>query len=107
MANNAIFIEDRLTAIGTTSIRKVLPYKHFLIQYTIASINTSIDIRVEGSLDGTNWFNLDEQGDTTVTSNGTNALRLANSPIAFIRCNFVSETGGTDATIDFIISCAE
>lgn len=69
--------------------------------YTVANINTAVTVRLEGSLDGTNWFNLDIE-DTRHTANGTYAFSFAGDnmpPINFFRFNFVSEEGGTVATI--------
>ncbi len=95
----------QLTAAGTTEAVKVISIKNFAYQYTIAAINTSVDVRVEGSLDNSNWFNLDiDDTDTTQTSNGTYAFQYdGDGEIAFTRFYFVSEVGGITATIDVII----
>jgi len=66
---------------------------------TIANIVTNVIVRYEGSIDGTNWFNLDtNESDTTYTANGTYSATY-NGTLKQVRVNFVTETGGTSATI--------
>ena len=86
---------------GTADSRRVL---EFSVPYaeaaTVAAINTNVVLRAEGSIDGENFFNLSESNaDTTVTANGTNAFTYRGK-INYIRLRFVSESGGTDATVD-------
>jgi hypothetical protein len=70
-------------------------------QYTIAGITTSLVVRLQGSFDGVNWFNLDdEEQDITQTANGTYSVTYKEGETVFVRFYFVSETGGTAATID-------
>lgn len=91
---------DQLTAPGATDHIKVERVKVHTIQFKLANKNTSVTVRGEGSLDGTNWFNLDStNSDTTVSANGTYAFTFEGS-ITYIRFNFVSESGGTAATLD-------
>ena len=93
--------ETQLTAPGTTTARDVSLFRNITVSYTIASINTSVTTRLEGSTDGSNWFNLDPgESNTTVTTNGTFAFILSNVALHRIRLNFISEVGGTAATID-------
>lgn len=90
----------QLTAPGVTAAFPMVGYKHATVAVTIATINTSVTLRVEGSLDGTNWFNLSATDtDTTYTANGTYGF-VVEATVDNIRLNFVSEVGGTDATID-------
>ena len=93
----------QLTAVGSTEALKVSSKQNFSCSYTVASIDTNAVVRLEGSLDGTNFFNLDENGDTTITSDGTYAMNVYNTPLEEIRFTFVSESGGTAVTIDAII----
>ena len=46
--------------------------------FTTSSVTgtDSVIVRVEGSVDGVRWFNLDNNGDTTITSNTTSAFRF-------------------------------
>lgn len=90
----------QLTAPGTTAMKKTLQNLNHTIVAVVANINTSLVLRVEGTIDGTNWFNLsDTNTDTTITANGVYGF-MATGAIQGIRMNFVSETGGSSATID-------
>jgi len=77
-------------------------YMNILFQYTIAAINTNVAVRLEGSLDNVSWFHLHgDDGNLTKTANGTYAMMYQGlGEINYIRFYFVSETGGTDATIN-------
>lgn len=76
-------------------------WDNVLFQLVIASITTNVVIRFQGSLDGENWFNTDaEEKDTTITADGTYGFAYeGKGEINYIRLYFVSESGGTDATI--------
>lgn len=64
-------------------------------QVTIASIGTSVTVRFEGSLDGSDYFNLNASGaDFTISSNGTTGYVLS-APVRFVRFRLVSFSGGT------------
>lgn len=90
---------DQLEATGSTSSICVTPCNNHTIQYTIATINTNVVTRIEGSLDGTNWFAL--VSDVTDTANGTYFHQFTGK-IKEIRFTFVSEADGTNATIDAV-----
>lgn len=94
----------QLTAAGSTDSVKVLGVKSFTFAYTVASINTSVTVRAEGSLNDSNWFNLDiDDSNTIETANGTYAFQYGgNGELAYTRFTFVSEVGGTAATIDVV-----
>lgn len=74
-----------------------------VFQTTVASIGTNVVVRFEGSLDGTNFFNLDSLGDTTITSNSTTGYNVQNCPLKAVRCRLVSISGGTP-TVTFKIA---
>ena len=66
---------------------------------TIASINTDVTLRYEGSIDGTSYFNLDvSETDTTYTANGTYSATYIGT-LKFVRVSLISETGGTAVTV--------
>jgi len=93
----------QLTATGNTDSVSMAGYSHAFITVKVSAINTNVVIRIEGSNNGTDWANLAATDtDTTITVNGTYAFTFTGSP-AFIRLNFVSESGGTDATIDTVM----
>jgi len=84
-----------LTAVGVTD-SVILAGTNVTFQVTVASIGTSIVVRMEGSLDDTSYFPLYDstQADTTITANGTYGFCLY-SPIKFARLRLVTVTGGT------------
>lgn len=91
----------QLTAPGSTSAFSMVGYTRATIAVVVAAINTNVVLRVEGSMNGTNWFNLSATNtDTTITANGTYAFNVSSVAADNIRLTFVSESGGTAATID-------
>jgi hypothetical protein len=75
--------------------------KNYSLFVTVASINTNVIVALDGSIDGANWSKV--IANTTITSNGTTHYTVANHPLKFIRPIFVSESGGTAATVLFSI----
>ena len=90
----------QLTAAGNTESISVKSENHHTFQVVVASINTSVDYNVQGSLDGTNFFDL-EASDIQQTANGTYYLTYPNMPLQEVRCSFKAEAGGTAVTLDF------
>jgi hypothetical protein len=90
----------QLTAPGNTAAIPTAAYARHTLQYTVASIDTNVVVNWEGTLDGTNWFDLRDAGDKTILANGTSAFEYSKLAVAAIRFVFVSESGGTAATID-------
>lgn len=84
-----------LTAVGVTD-SALLAGTNVTFQVTVASIGTSVVIRMEGSLDDTSYFPLYDstQIDTTITANGTYGFCLY-APVKFVRLRLVTITGGT------------
>ena len=78
--------------------------KNFSLFVTVASVNTNVIVALEASIDGTNWAKI--IANTTITANGTTHSNVANHPVKFIRPVFVSESGGTAATVLFSIAAA-
>ena len=76
--------------------------KNFVFQINAASVGTNVVVRAEGSLNGTNYFNLGS-GDTTITASGVSKLSFADLPVKYVRATLVSITGGTP-TVTFVIS---
>jgi len=71
---------------------------------TVANINTNVVVRLEGSIDGTDYATI--INNTTYTGNGTFSLNVTGIPMKFVRPVFVSESGGTAATVRFQIAAA-
>ena len=76
--------------------------KNFSLFVTVASVNTNVVVALNGSIDGTNWSKI--IANNTITGNGTTHYNVANHPVKFIQPVFVSESGGTAATVLFSIA---
>lgn len=64
-------------------------------QVKLASVGTNVVIRLEGSLNNTDFFNLAaSNADYTLTANGTYGYVLF-APVKYIRLRLVSLSGGT------------
>ena len=84
-----------LTAAGTTAAVEVAS-NAVTYQVTLTGIGTNVVVRFEGSLDNTNFFNLDQSNlDTTLTANGTYGFALNGCPVKYIRLRLVSLSGGS------------
>lgn len=91
----------QLTAPGATAGFATPDRNFHSIWVTVANINTNVVIRIEASPDNSIWANADASGlDTTITANGTYLFVVPETPMGYTRVNFVSESGGTAATID-------
>jgi len=89
-----------LTAAGVTDFQALGPQDNIVFQVTVSAIGTNVVIRLEGSLDATNWFNLDaSEADTTITANGTTAYSVSQVPVPYVRGRLVSLSGGTPSVV--------
>ncbi len=91
----------QLTAPGATAAVNVNAINNHVFQVKLASKNTSVDVNIEGSLDGTNYFKI-KASDVQYTANGNYYITETNLQVKFIRFSFVSEIGGTAATLDVV-----
>lgn len=93
-----------LTAPGSGQSTLVQLYpkvktQNYTLFATVAAINTNVVVALNGSIDGTNWSKIiDNQ---TITATGTFHYNIANHPVKYVQPVFVSEAGGTDATVSF------
>jgi hypothetical protein len=107
-AQMQVLIETGWTALSApaaeTPVLDVRDYEDITVEYVIATIDTSVDLIVWGSLDGTTWFPMsaftvlaaDDQDDSVVFS----CVK-----VAYIKCEFDAEVGGTNAVVTFKIMC--
>lgn len=96
-----VHVWAQLTAAGSTEALDVTPYSEHTFQIVVATIDTTVNVRTEGSVDGTNWFNLDDTGaDTQYSANGAYLMHKSGFRCRWVRFTFVSEAGGAAATID-------
>jgi hypothetical protein len=91
-ASGEVMLVQQGEAIATRS------YTFFV---TVASINTNVIVALNGSIDGTNWSKV--IANQTITANGTTHYNIANHPVQYVQPIFVSESGGTAATVLFSI----
>lgn len=90
----------QLTAAATQAEAGLLTVKSkHTIQIDLAlNASTSVDVMPQGTVDGVSWFDL-ESSNITLSASGT-THKTYTLPLADIRLDFVSETGGTGATLD-------
>jgi hypothetical protein len=101
----------QLAAPGETDPIEVRPFNRASCQIVLANANTSVTVRLNGSHDGTLYFPLPLEdvavagltisgAQATITADGP--YYLVTPPIAtrYVDFEFVSEAGGTDATLD-------
>jgi hypothetical protein len=104
---NLYIFTSGLTAPGSGDAQRIdLPNrsapKTFLFAATVESINTNVVVRLDGSLDGTNYAPI--VTGQTITANGTSFYSVTDRPVKYIQPVFVSESGGTAAVVTFGIS---
>ena len=99
------FTDTALTAPGDGTVLQVASNNFFATKsYTfmvkVADIDTNVVVRLDGSIDGTNYAPIIAA--QTITSNGTYAYSVADRPVKFVKGVFVSESGGdSSATVTF------
>jgi len=96
---------ETLDASGnTTSWLECRNWKQHTIVFTTPAHTTTV-VKMEGSLDGTNFFTLDPSGNAdaaavgniTYSAAGTYALIIRNARMNYVRLNLVSYGGGATA----------
>jgi hypothetical protein len=93
------FTETLDTSGNTTSWVTCQNWKNHTLAFTIPDAPTTLVVRAEGSLDGTNFFGLDPSGNADASGNltyadsGTYALVFRNTPLNYIRLALISFTG--------------
>lgn len=99
-------IFDPLTEPGLTDVVDVhvvnyFSSRNYTLIATVTDIDESVVVRLDASIDGVNFGPLISN---TITRNGTYLYYVNGSPVGFLRCNFLKETGGTNAIVKFSIS---
>ena len=101
------FTDTSLSAPGDGTVLQVasnnfFATKSYTLTVTVASINTNVVVRLDGSIDGTNYAPIIAA--QTITNNGTTVYSVADRPVKFVKAVFVSEAGGNSATVLFNIA---
>jgi hypothetical protein len=99
-------VDTTLTAPGGGATLKVAENNFFATKdYTlitvVANINTNVIVRLDGSIDGTNFAPIITN--KTITTNGSH-INHVRMPVKWVRPWFVSESGGTAADVTFHIA---
>ena len=102
-------IESTLTApaAGTAlqvAVNNLFSTKDYTLIVTVASVDTNVVVRLEGSVDGTTYAPI--IANQTITANGTTVYSVSGRPVKWIRTNWVSESGGPAATVTFNVAAA-
>ena len=83
-----------LTAVGVTNAQKTTG-ANLTFQVKLEDVGSSVVIRLEGSLDGDDYFNLAaDNASYTLSANGTYGYVLF-APVQYVRLRLVTITGGT------------
>ena len=99
-------VEDlgSLTATGVTD-SVLCGGVNLTFQVKLASVGTSVVIKLEGSLDNVDFFNLAaDNASYTLNANGTYGYVLF-APVKYVRLRLVTITGGTP-TVSAIVGAA-
>lgn len=106
MANAESFLATYSTltapASGTSTpvqLGSTINTKNYVLFVTVASINTNVVVALNGSIDGTNWSKI--IANQTITADGTTHYNITNHSVRYVQPIFVSESGGTAATVLF------
>jgi len=91
----------QLVAPGVTPAVDVDAVNNHVFQIKLANKDTSVDVNLEGSLDGTNFFKI-KAADVQYTTDGMYYLTETDLQVKYVRFSFVSEIGGTAATLDVV-----
>lgn len=102
-------INPVLTAPGNGNLLQVAVNNTFSTQsytliVTVATIDTNVVVCLEGSIDGTTFAPI--IANQTITANGSFAYSVSGQPVKWVRPKFVSESGGTAATVTFHVAAA-
>jgi len=78
--------------------------RNYILFATVTNINTNVVVALNGSIDGTNWSKIITN--QTITGNGTTHYNIADHPVKYVQPIFVSESGGTAATVLFSVGAS-
>jgi hypothetical protein len=97
------FGPDTLTIPGVTQAYDVyttnyLSTRNYTLLVTVQDIDTNVVVRLDGSLNGTDFGAMISN---TITENGTYAYNVSGFPMRKLRANFLRATGGNNARVTF------
>ena len=99
-------VDTTLTAPGLGTLLKVaennlFATKDYTLITVVANIDTNVIVRLDGSIDGTNFAPI--ISNKTITADGPHCHHIR-MPVKWVRPRFVSESGGTSAEVTFNIA---
>lgn len=86
---------DAVTSTGAGSDIDVSNYNKITVAYTASSVSTGGTVKLEGSMDGTNYYDIDSE---SISSDGTTYHSVSGEKHKYIRTNLSSRTDGTYTT---------
>lgn len=89
------------TSAGQTSSPISINSRSFLLVTQVIGAGSTVQVGLEGSLDGTNFFTLGSEA--VYSTEGFFAIRFTEFPVAFVRARITNITAGTP-TITFTLS---
>jgi hypothetical protein len=100
------FYPSTLAIPGVTESYEVyvinyLSTRNYTLIANVQDIDTSVVVRLEGSVDGTNYAAMISN---TITENGVYTYNVTGFPMRRVRANFLKETGGNNARVTFQIA---
>ena len=89
-----------VTGVGTREIEFSVPRKEHTVQVVVTGGPSAVTIDLEGSLNGTEWFQLANYVFTAGDiSAGQAMFHVTNKPVMDVRANLVTLTGGASPTV--------
>ena len=97
------FSPPTLTSPGVTESYEVyttnyLSTRNYTLMVTVTDIDTNVVVRLEGTLNGTDYGAMISN---TITVNGTYTYNASGFPMRKIRANFLRGVGGSNASVTF------
>lgn len=102
----AFFIYDALdfpccTEPAEVYVINYLSTRNYSLNVNVTNIDESIVVRLEGTLDGTNYAPMLSE---IIKENGNYVYNSCGFPMKKVRASFYKETGGTNAIVTFRIA---
>lgn len=90
-ATGQVTNENDLQNSGTSTASTTNAGRGVNYTVTVSNLVSTINVRVEGSLDNSNWFNMDDNdNDFEITTNGTYSFTTDDPRVPHFRFTFVS-----------------
>lgn len=93
--------EPSITEVVDVYTVNYLSTRNYTMCVTVSNLDTSVVVRLEGTLDGVNYGAMLSE---TITQNGTYVYNSIGFPMKKLRANFFRENGGTNAVVKFSIA---